>query len=102
MSPCQGINQTKGKIIMNLCALAGKLARKAVVHGTDRKVVHFTLETRSNREEGEKERVSYLDGNCFEPDLSQFWPIDPGLAAIIPPGMHHELARFQMGGKVTV
>ena len=44
----------------------------------------------------------YLDGNCFEPDLSQFWPMDPGLAAMVPPGMHHELARFQMGSKVTV
>jgi hypothetical protein len=44
----------------------------------------------------------YLDGNCFEPDLSRFWPLDPGLAAMVPPGMHHELARFQMGGRVTV
>jgi len=34
--------------------------------------------------------------------LSQFWPMDPGLAAMVPPGMHHELARFQMGSKVTV
>ena len=44
----------------------------------------------------------YLDGNCFEPDLSLFWPIDPGLAAMIPPTLHHEVARHQMGGKVTV
>jgi len=44
----------------------------------------------------------YLDGNCFEPDMSLFWPIDPGLAVMLPPGMHNELARFQMGGKVTV
>jgi hypothetical protein len=44
----------------------------------------------------------YLDGNCFEPDLSQFWPMDPELAAMIPLAMHHELARFQMGAKVTV
>ena len=44
----------------------------------------------------------YLDGNCFEPDLSCFWPIDSGLAAMIPPALHHELARFQMGARVTV
>jgi len=44
----------------------------------------------------------YLDGNCFEPDLGRFWPIEPNLAAMVPPGMHHELARFQMGLKVTV
>ena len=44
----------------------------------------------------------YLSGNCFEPDLSRFWPVDAGLAAMVPPGMLHELARFQMGAKVTV
>lgn len=44
----------------------------------------------------------YLGDNCFEPDLSLFWPIDPDLAARVPPGMHNELARFQMCGKVTV
>jgi hypothetical protein len=44
----------------------------------------------------------YLGGNCFEPDLSLFWPIDPDLAARVPAGLHHELARFQMCGKVTV
>lgn len=44
----------------------------------------------------------YLGGNCFEPDLSLFWPVDPDLAAKVPPGMLDELARFQMCGKVTV
>lgn len=44
----------------------------------------------------------YLGGNCFEPDLSLFWPVDPDLAARVPPGLHNELARFQMCGKVTV
>jgi hypothetical protein len=44
----------------------------------------------------------YLDGHCFEPDLSRFWPVDPALAAMVPPGMLDELARFQMGAKVTV
>ena len=44
----------------------------------------------------------YLDGHCFEADLSQFWEFDPSLAAMIPPEMHPELARFQMGAKITV
>ena len=44
----------------------------------------------------------YLDGHCFEPDLSQFWPIDPSLAAMLPVEMLPELARFQMGAKITV
>jgi hypothetical protein len=44
----------------------------------------------------------YLGGNCFEPDLSLFWPIDAHLAGMVPAGMLNELARFQMCGKVTV
>jgi hypothetical protein len=44
----------------------------------------------------------YLGGNCFEPDLSLFWPVDPDLAGRVPPGMLNEVARFQMGAKVTV
>jgi hypothetical protein len=44
----------------------------------------------------------YLGGNCFDPDMSLFWPVDPDLAAKVPPGMHNELARFQMCGKVTM
>jgi hypothetical protein len=44
----------------------------------------------------------YLNGNCFAPDLSRFWPVDPALAEQVPPTMHDELARFQMGEKVVV
>ncbi len=44
----------------------------------------------------------YLNGNCFEPDLSRFWLIDPELAAQVPPAMLDEVARFQMGEKVVV
>ena len=44
----------------------------------------------------------YLGGNCFEPDLSCFWLIDAELALQVPPNLHHELARYQMGSKVTV
>ena len=44
----------------------------------------------------------YLDGNCYEPDLSRFWLLDASLTAMVPPALHHELARFQMGQKVTV
>ena len=44
----------------------------------------------------------YLGGNCFDPDMSRFWPVDTDLADRVPAGMHNELARFQMCGKVTV
>ena len=44
----------------------------------------------------------YLNGNCFAPDLSRFWPVDPALAEQVPPTMLDELARFQMGEKVVV
>lgn len=44
----------------------------------------------------------YLDGNCYEPDLSRFWAIDLGLAMLLPATVHHEVAQHQMGEKVTV
>jgi len=44
----------------------------------------------------------YLGGNCFAPDMSCFWPVDPALAAQVPASLHDELARFQMGEKVVV
>ena len=44
----------------------------------------------------------YLGGNCFEPDLSCFWPIGPELAEQVPASLHHHLACHQMGSKVTV
>lgn len=63
--------------------------------------LHITV-GRMDAEQHDLHARLYLDGNCFEPDLSQFWPIDPGLTAMVPSGMLNELARFQMGGKVTV
>jgi hypothetical protein len=44
----------------------------------------------------------YLNGNCFEPDLSRFWHVDPELAEQVPPAMLDAVARFQMGAKVVV
>jgi hypothetical protein len=44
----------------------------------------------------------YLAGNCFEPDLSLFWPVPPELAEQVPPNLLDALARFQMGAKVVV
>jgi hypothetical protein len=44
----------------------------------------------------------YLDGHAYEPDLSRFWPVDPALVALVPPEVLPEVARFQMGAKVTV
>jgi hypothetical protein len=44
----------------------------------------------------------YLAGNCFEPDMSLFWPIDMELAEQVPLVMLDQLARFQMCEKVVV
>lgn len=44
----------------------------------------------------------YLAGNCFAPDLSRFWTVDPDLAAQVPLSLHDELARFQMCEKLVV
>jgi hypothetical protein len=44
----------------------------------------------------------YVGGNCFEPDLSRFWPLAAELAAQVPATMHDALARFQMTEKVAV
>lgn len=63
--------------------------------------LHLTV-GRMDADQHEIHARLYLDGNGYEPDLSRFWPIDPGLAAMVPPGMLHELARFQMGAKVTL
>ncbi len=63
--------------------------------------LHLTV-GRMDAEQHELHARLYLDGHCFEPDLSRFWAVDPALAAMVPPGMLDELARFQMGAKVTV
>jgi hypothetical protein len=63
--------------------------------------LHLTV-GRMDADQHELHARLYLDGNCFEPDLSLFWSVDPELAARVPPEMLNELARFQMGGKVTV
>jgi len=63
--------------------------------------LHLTV-GRMEAEQHDVHARFYLDGNGYEADLGCFWPIAPGLAAMVPPGMHHELARFQMGTKVTV
>ena len=44
----------------------------------------------------------YLNGNCFAPDLSRFWPLAPALTEQLPAAVWDEVARFQMGEKVVV
>lgn len=44
----------------------------------------------------------YLNGNCFAPDLSGFWPLAPALVAQLPATSLDDVARFQMGEKVVV
>jgi hypothetical protein len=63
--------------------------------------LHLTV-GRMDAEQHDVHARLYLDGNCYEPDLSLFWPIDPGIGALLPPTLHHEIARHQMGEKVTV
>jgi hypothetical protein len=63
--------------------------------------VHITV-GRMDADQHDLHARLYLGGNCFEPDLSRFWPVDPDLAARVPAGMHNELARFKLCGKVTV
>jgi hypothetical protein len=63
--------------------------------------LHLTV-GRMDEERHDLHARFYLGGNCYEPDLSRFWPIDPELAAQVPTGMHDALARFQMGRRVTL
>ena len=53
---------------MNVCAIAGRLVRDAVVRGTDRKVLLFTVATTSKQENDEqKDRVNYIPCAVFNP-----------------------------------
>jgi hypothetical protein len=63
--------------------------------------LHITV-GKMDQERHEVHARFYLDGNGFEPDLSCFWPLDPGLAEQVPAELHHQLAIHQMGEKVTV
>lgn len=63
--------------------------------------LHITV-GRMDQERHDLHARFYLGGNCFEPDLSCFWPFDPELAEQIPAVMHDQLARHQMCARVTV
>ena len=63
--------------------------------------LHITV-GRMDQERHDLHARFYLGGNCYEPDLSLFWQIDPELAEQVPAVMHHQLASYQMGAKVTV
>ncbi|NBP85775.1 MAG: hypothetical protein EBU23_08965 [Mycobacteriaceae bacterium] len=63
--------------------------------------LHLTV-GRMDAEHHEVHARFYLGGNAYEPDLSRFWGVDPGLAALLPPEVLPLVARFQMGAKVTV
>ncbi len=53
---------------MNVCALAGRLARNAVLKGTDNKVLLFTLATKCGYDETEqKERITHVPCVVFNP-----------------------------------
>lgn len=53
---------------MNICVLAGRLARPAVVKGGDKKVLLFTLATPTGHDDREaKERLNYVPCAVFNP-----------------------------------
>jgi single-strand DNA-binding protein len=55
---------------MNICALGGRLVRNAVLRGTDKRVLLFTLETRNGRdEEDQKERINFVPCALFNPSI---------------------------------
>ena len=69
---------------MNLCVLSGSLVRDAVVKGTDKKVLLFTLAAKHGSEEnGQKERVSHVPCVVFNPS--------PELEQALKQGAHVEL-----------
>ena len=63
--------------------------------------LHLTV-GRLEAERHELHARFYLGGNCFAPDLSRFWPVEPDLAARVPPTMLDELARYEMGARIVV
>ena len=63
--------------------------------------LHLTV-GRLDAERHELHARFYLNGHCFAPDLSGFWPVTPELAEQVPATMLDEIARFQMGAKVVV
>ena len=63
--------------------------------------LHITI-GRMDAERHDLHARFYLNGNCFDPDLSRFWPVDPELAEQVPAAMLDEVARFQMCAKVVV
>ena len=53
---------------MNICAIAGHLARTAVLKGAEKKVLLFTLAAKSGWDDSEqKDRVSYVPVVVFNP-----------------------------------
>lgn len=63
--------------------------------------LHLTI-GRMDAERHDLHARFYMNGNCFAPDLSRFWTIDPELAEQVPATMLDEVARFQMCAKVVV
>ena len=53
---------------MNLCVISGELARDPVVKGTDKKLVLFTVVTKTNGDDnGHKERAAHVSCVVFNP-----------------------------------
>jgi single-stranded DNA-binding protein len=61
-------HQPRKENIMNICAVSGRLVRNAVLRGSNKKVLLFTLACRNGGEESEqKDRVQYVPCAVFNP-----------------------------------
>ena len=53
---------------LNICAISGRLVRNAVLRGSERKVLLFTVATQlGNDDNGQKERLSHVPCVVFGP-----------------------------------
>ena len=53
--------------IMNICVLSGELARDPVVKGADKRLVLFTVTTKSPNGDDTKERIAHVPCVVFNP-----------------------------------
>jgi|CZKV01.1.fsa_nt_gi hypothetical protein len=89
------------------CTMHHHCSASAFQSGTDEENernqdgLHLTV-GRMDAERHDLHARFYLNGNCFTPDLSRFWPVEPELSEKVPATMLDELARFQMCAKVVV
>ena len=89
------------------CTVHHHCAASAFQSGTDEENergqdgLHITV-GRMDADQHDLHARFYLDGHCFEPDMSRFWEVEPELAQQVPPELLDDVARFQMCRRVVV